>query len=118
MEDATVENGCLWMYPGSHHEGGVHRLFKRNPNGDGTIFDKEPVEYDDDKFVPLECKAGDLVLIHGQMVHKSFPNKSDVSRNIYTFHMLEKEAHYSDWNWLKESADVPFVPLFDEQRAA
>ena len=54
-------------------------------------------------FVPFECKAGDLVLIHGQVDHLSLPNYSKESRHTYQLHMIEGPSQgikWSDTNWL------------------
>ena len=41
-----------------------------------------------------------MVVIHGQVIHYSGPNKSDKSRNIYTFHVVEQEnTEWSKENW-------------------
>ena len=45
LEDCTKENGCLWAVPGSHKDG-VKRLFVRNPNGEGTVFEGEEENFD------------------------------------------------------------------------
>ena len=29
IEDATLENGCLWAAPGGHQQGGLRQVFKR-----------------------------------------------------------------------------------------
>ena len=29
IEDATLENGCLWAAPGGHRHGGLRQVFKR-----------------------------------------------------------------------------------------
>ena len=43
---------------------------------------------------------GCLVLIHGTVLHKSAPNKSEKSRHAYTFHIVEEEnTEYSKQNW-------------------
>ena len=41
----------------------------------------------DEEFVMSEVKSGDLVLIDGNVLHKSERNTSKVSRWIYTFHV-------------------------------
>src|SRR5688572_29065839 len=44
LEDATLENGCLWAVAGSH-KAGTHSRFIRNPNHDAkakTIFHPFP----------------------------------------------------------------------------
>ncbi|KAL3765615.1 hypothetical protein ACHAW5_008272 [Stephanodiscus triporus] len=50
LDDATLENGCLWVRPGSHREG-LRRRFVRNPAhfGDSLAYcDRNVVECDDD----------------------------------------------------------------------
>ncbi|XP_014445442.1 phytanoyl-CoA dioxygenase domain-containing protein 1 isoform X3 [Tupaia chinensis] len=90
LEDATLENGCLWFIPGSHTSG-VSRRMVRAPAGSvpGTSFlGSEPVR-DNSLFVPTPVQRGALVLIHGEVVHKSECNLSDCSRHVYTFHLME-----------------------------
>lgn len=49
-----------------------------------------------------EVAAGSLVLIHGNLLHKSEKNTSQKGRIIYTFHVIEGEgAVYDDRNWLQ-----------------
>lgn len=53
------------------------------------------------EYVAGEVKAGTLVLIHGNLLHKSEKNTSQKGRIIYTFHVIEGEgATYDDKNWL------------------
>lgn len=43
---------------------------------------------------------GALVLIHGEVVHKSEQNLSDRSRQAYTFHLMEATGTvWSPENW-------------------
>nr|XP_004463136.1 phytanoyl-CoA dioxygenase domain-containing protein 1 isoform X3 [Dasypus novemcinctus] len=75
LEDATLENGCLWFIPGSHTRA--------------------------------------LVLIHGEVVHKSEQNFSDHSRQAYTFHLMEASGTiWSPENWLQPTAELPFPLLY------
>jgi ectoine hydroxylase-related dioxygenase (phytanoyl-CoA dioxygenase family) len=46
-------------------------------------------------------KAGTLVLIHGNVLHKSEKNLSGKSRFIYTFHVIEGDNEYDERNWLQ-----------------
>jgi phytanoyl-CoA hydroxylase len=48
-----------------------------------------------------EVKAGTLVLIHGNLLHKSEKNTSKKGRMIYTFHVIEGEHDYDGRNWLQ-----------------
>lgn len=123
LEDATLENGCLSFLPGSHRWAPVEkRLVRREggENGTGMVNNNGPRfpkgdEYnggslgkggngDDDggEYVPGEVKAGDLVLIHGNLLHKSERNTSQKGRIIYTFHIIETDGtHYDEKNWLQ-----------------
>ncbi|KAJ3072483.1 Phytanoyl-CoA dioxygenase domain-containing protein 1 [Podochytrium sp. JEL0797] len=68
----------------------------------------------EEEYVCVPTKAGTLVLIHGQVLHKSGHNLSDKSRNIYTFHMIEGENSYASDNWLQPTAEMPFMALNSE----
>ncbi len=116
IEDATIENGCLWAAPGGHR-GPVRQLFKRNATNDGTVFEQldatplpEPPPAADE-LVPLEVPAGTLVVLNGRLPHWSDVNRSAVSRHAYTLHCISGDADYPDWNWLQRPADMPLRPL-------
>ncbi|XP_054273261.1 phytanoyl-CoA dioxygenase domain-containing protein 1 homolog isoform X2 [Macrosteles quadrilineatus] len=104
LEDATLENGCLWFVRGSHCSG-VHRRFIRNPDNtsaDLLIYDKPPQIYPNSAFRSEPVKKGTCIVIHGQVVHKSEHNKSQKSRHAYTFHVIDaKNSKYSQENWLQ-----------------
>ena len=54
-----------------------------------------------------------MVLIHGQVMHKSEANLSEKPRHAYTFHMIETEGSvYSKENWLQPTKSLPFPKLF------
>ncbi|SCU96457.1 LAFA_0G06436g1_1 [Lachancea sp. 'fantastica'] len=118
LEDATHENGCLSFAPGSHLDHPITKRFVRKFNKDtgdqleGTEFisldNGDSMEMgipDDDnlKWVSVECKAGDLVLIHGSVLHKSETNTSKKSRFAYAFHLIEDTAVYDELNWLQSN---------------
>jgi len=114
LEDATQENGCLWGLPGSHHEG-MHRKFVRAEDG-SVSFTGEARQYNLAEFVPLEVKAGSLVLLHGCNVHCSKENQSEKSRHAFSVHYVEGAPGW-DWdaqNWLQRRPDFPFEPLYDD----
>ncbi|KAJ2077420.1 hypothetical protein H4R24_005147 [Coemansia sp. RSA 988] len=50
---------------------------------------------------PVEVCSGSLVLIHGQVLHRSAHNHSEHSRWIYTFHIVEGANKYDQLNWLQ-----------------
>ncbi|XP_067431335.1 phytanoyl-CoA dioxygenase domain-containing protein 1 isoform X2 [Thunnus thynnus] len=114
LEDATVNNGCLWFIPGSHNIG-ITRRMVRTPKGTFPLTDfigKEQ-NYDEDKFIATPVKKGGVVLIHGQVVHRSAENTSEDSRHVYAFHMMEsQDTRWSPDNWLQPTEELPFPPLY------
>jgi len=113
LEDATLENGCLWFIPGSHKLP-IKRRYIRNPNqqefneGEMLIYEGKDDQFDEKAFVPVEIKAGDAILIHGQVVHKSEQNRSPISRQIYTFHIIEtNNTEYSKEKWIQTKERTP-----------
>lgn len=59
--------------------------------------------------------TGDLVLIHGNVLHKSERNTSSQTRYAYTFHMIDSppHAHYDEKNWLQPTPSMPFTKILD-----
>jgi len=115
LEDATIENGCLSFLKGSHKTTPVKKRFVRRKDGKGTEFIDndgerfpngdgygERGEGEEGEYTIGEVKAGSLVLIHGNLLHKSEKNLSQKGRIIYTFHVIEGEgAVYDERNWLQ-----------------
>ena len=106
LEDATIENGCLWAIPGGHRRG-LKSRWTRSANGgmEFRIYDTEP--WPENKLVPLEVKKGSLILLHGLLPHRSFENRSPHSRHAYTLHLIRAGAKYPADNWLQRSATMP-----------
>lgn len=126
IEDATLDNGCLWAQPGGHR-GPLRQLFKRNrlddPSAaDGTIFEQlddtamptPPADVHNPgttEMVPLPVAAGTMIVLHGLLPHWSGPNQSGVSRHAYSLHAVSGTATYPAWNWLQRPADMPLRRL-------
>ncbi|KAL2152581.1 hypothetical protein VTH82DRAFT_5765 [Thermothelomyces myriococcoides] len=128
LEDATLENGCLSFLPGSHRWAPIDRRLVRKaapgsgpgtemvPNESGAKFPRgdgygeelgEGRPRTNADYVPGEVKAGSLVLIHGNLLHKSERNLSQKGRMIYTFHIIEGADgfRYDERNWLQPPAE-------------
>lgn len=106
LEDASIENGCLWAIPGGHRHG-LKSRWVRAPEGGMKfeIFDAEP--WPEDQLVPLEVSKGSLVLLHGLLPHRSFENRSARSRHAYTLHLIRAGAKYPKDNWLQRDESNP-----------
>ena len=112
LEDAKVDNGCLWALPGGHRTVALEKRFVRAgaTDADGTAFEQltdGPVEVPAEGWVPLEAKAGTVVLLHGLLPHRSSPNTSPRSRAAYSLHLVEAGARYPAENWLQRPDDLP-----------
>ena len=101
LEDATVENGCLWAIPGGHRRGLKSRWRRSKEKMEFEIFDDEP--WPEDQLIPLEVSKGTLILLHGLLPHRSLENSSPRSRHAYTLHLIGTEANYPADNWLQRS---------------
>ncbi|MDE2146049.1 MAG: phytanoyl-CoA dioxygenase family protein [Burkholderiales bacterium] len=109
LEDATTDNGCLWVEPGGHlgPRGVLRERFVR----EGGRLRMEPLDAtpwpEAAQAVPLPVAAGTLVVFHGLLPHYSAPNRSARSRLAYTLHVTDGRAEYSPLNWLQRSAQRP-----------
>lgn len=111
LEDATVDNGCLYAIPGGHL-GALRSRFIRM--GDTTRF----IDLSDQKFelgdmVPLDIKKGGLIVLHSLLPHMSHENKSHKSRHAYTLHIMDAKSHYMEDNWLTRPKNLPFRDFDD-----
>lgn len=114
LEDAEPDNACMWFAPGTHKSGISGKLVRMENNGSlSTKFEGSVPSTKDEEFVCAPVHKGSLVLIHGEVVHKSPPNLSNRSRVIYTFHLYD--AGTSKWstdNWQQPTEAVPFPYLY------
>jgi len=105
LEDATIENGCLWVIPGGHKVGLKSRFVRAE--GGGTrfeTFDDSP--WSEENLEPLEVQKGTLIVLHPLLPHLSRENRSPRSRHAYTLHIIDAAASYPNDNWLQRSPDL------------
>jgi len=106
LEDATLENGCLWVLPGQH-KNGLRSRFRRINGRLQTETLPEAPSFDENDGTPLEVAAGTLVVLHGALPHYSEANRSSKSRYAYTLHAISGTAHYPADNWLQRKEWLP-----------
>jgi phytanoyl-CoA hydroxylase len=106
LEDATRENGCLWVQPGGHR-GPLREQFVSESGATRMVsLDDTPWPGETDA-VPVEVEAGALVVLNGLLPHYSAPNRSAHSRHAYTLHVVDGTAAYDPRNWLQRSPEFP-----------
>ena len=74
LDDATIENGCLWVIPGSHQRGVLYPdRDQDDPRFDCTAeaFD---FPYAEEDAVPVEIPAGAALVFNGYLLHRSLQN--------------------------------------------
>ena len=76
MDDATIENGCLWVIPGSHKPGLLWPLEVQEDARFDCTDEAAGFPYTDDDAIPVEVKAGSIVFFNGYLLHRSFPNRA------------------------------------------
>ncbi|HCX28544.1 MAG TPA: phytanoyl-CoA dioxygenase [Blastocatellia bacterium] len=106
LEDATVENGCLWAIPGGHKLGLRSRWLRSAEAGmKFEVFDSSA--WPEERLVPLEVATGSLILLNGLLPHKSLRNRSAKSRHAYTLHVISADCRYPKDNWLQRPPEMP-----------
>jgi phytanoyl-CoA hydroxylase len=105
LEDATLENGCLWVLPGGHQRGLKSRWARTEKGMQFETFDSSP--WAEEELIPLEVRKGSLIVLNGLLPHRSLENRSPKSRHAYTLHIISSDSHYPADNWLQRSADLP-----------
>lgn len=70
LDDCTMDNGCLWVLPGSHTKGLV-------PHSPAGVLREAHV---DEPGLAVPMKAGDALLFGGLLLHRSLPNRTSAIR--------------------------------------
>jgi phytanoyl-CoA hydroxylase len=109
IDDATIENGCLWIVPVSHKSGILC------PEKEATDAEKW-MQYGDShitkfprdrKPVPVEVPRGSTLFFHGDLIHGSGPNRTkDKSRRTFIGHYIDDAS---------EKVSQFYHPLFNMQ---
>ncbi len=76
LDDATVENGCLWVLPGSHRYGVLWPLEQQDDPRFDCTDESQGFPWRDRDAVPVEVRAGSIVFFNGYLLHRSLPNRA------------------------------------------
>jgi phytanoyl-CoA hydroxylase len=101
IDPATVENGCLWIIPGSHvtelpHERGAHQSWLLRDD-----------QIDAGRQIPIELPPNAAIFMDSALIHRSYGNRSDRSRRAMTaVYVAEHARHVEPWD-----EKFQFLPL-------
>lgn len=76
LDDATTENGCLWVIPGSHRHGIIWPHREHDDPRFDCVVESHGYSYTDKDAVPVEVSAGSIVFFNGYLLHRSLPNQA------------------------------------------
>ena len=85
VDDATLENGCLWVVPGSHKKGYLYPQ-RQHDNAEEFDFAPESYGFDENAEIPVEVGAGTLVFFNGYLLHRSRKNRGRNYRRVLVNH--------------------------------
>jgi phytanoyl-CoA hydroxylase len=81
---ATIENGCLFVAPGSHKEP-IHAVVPDARPGSNYGY-VEVVDYDFSDAEPVLMETGDVLIFHSFLMHMSNDNNSSERRSALVYH--------------------------------
>ena len=76
LDDATLDNGCLWVIPGSHKPGVLWPQRTHHDTRFDCAHETFRFPYTDDDAIPVEVKTGAIVFFNGYLLHRSLPNRA------------------------------------------
>ena len=105
LEDATLDNGCLWVIPGGHEEP-LRQKFVRHRDDTLSFVTLDVTPYGQDAAIPLEVKKGTAIILHGFLPHSSESNISGQSRHAFTMHITDRQDGFPIGNWMRGYDDA------------
>ena len=93
IDDANVENGCMWVIPGSQRAGYLYPTQKHGDPDEFDTHDDMATGFDESPQIPVEVKAGSVVFFNGYLLHQSLRNRTQASyRRVLVSHYLSSES--------------------------
>jgi len=91
IDDASIENGCLWIIPGK-----PEFIMRRVPNNNNEYADVDTIDvsqYGTDGPIQVEIEKGSVVFFNGYTLHSSKRNKTpDSFRTALVNHYMSAES--------------------------
>ena len=89
LDEATVDTGCMQIVPGSQQHGIINQHNFLSEEEEATYASKGNV-------IELEAEAGEAILLHNFLLHRSGTNSTSVSRRAFSVTYMEAETRTLD----------------------
>jgi ectoine hydroxylase-related dioxygenase (phytanoyl-CoA dioxygenase family) len=96
LDDSTLENGCLWVLPGSHRPGVLYPYHDIDDDRFEFPVEMHGFPFTDDDAFPAVMPAGAAVFFNGYMLHRSLKNTAKQGfRRALVYHYMNAESLYA-----------------------
>ena len=102
FDQATVDNGCMWVLPGAHRRMVDHQTA---PSGNGFYIP----QLDESRALAIPLGPGECMLHHGLMPHRTFANTTDRPRRALAIHYMDASAQPSQARQQEPPENRPLV---------
>ncbi len=105
LSDVNVENGCMYVVPGSHETGGYRHEI--NNSADNMLHRGQQIaDVNEESKVPVVLKPGQVSFHDLRLLHMSGPNQSVHPRLGIAFRFIPASNFPRTLKWLKRSATL------------
>ena len=106
VTEATLQNGCLHVLPGSHTEPVHPHVPDRRPGANYGYF--EIIDHDMSASEPVLMSPGDLLVFDSHLMHRSTDNESSGMRAAMVYHYASAgTVDHSSEHWASSNVWVP-----------
>jgi len=89
LDDATVTSGCMQVAPGSQQHGIINERHFLPPEAEAQYLPEGSV-------IELEAEAGEAILLHNFLLHRSGTNTSAAARRAFSVTYMDAETRTLD----------------------
>ena len=94
LDDVTIDNGCMWVVPGSHLNGPKDHSEKWMV-GDRADMRVPDHEINKKEELPILLKSGDVSFHHSLLLHRSGPNETEFRRRGLATHFMSANSRWT-----------------------
>lgn len=94
LDDVTVENGCMWVIPGSHTDG-IYDHSQPWEVAGRTDMQIPDASIDISREVPITLSAGSCSFHHSVLLHRSGPNQTESHRRGLAVHYMSAASKWT-----------------------